>query len=457
VFPLEVYPDSLRKFCLAAAASLACPVDYLAVPALVLAGGAIGMSVNLDMTNVWRAQPHLYAMIVGPPGSTKSPALDLMGRPFREIDRELDDEYKAALANWMPDDPRPIQRHLLVDDATREAIGALHAENPRGLIHLRDESVAWVKALDAYRQGRGGDAQFWLSVNSGSSVKINRKSTRESLLIERPCIAVIGTLTPSSLNQIRVSDGDDGWVDRILFCYPEPVRAPLTWDRPDVRAKLSQEWGQAVRRLWQRQPSVKEGRPEPQLIHLDDNAKERWADWYSKHWLEVELPDFQPDLAGPWAKLEGFTARFVLILALLHQAYENDSVEPRDVDGPVMDNAGKLARYFKSHFRRAMHRIGRKAVPDVVRLLIPRLAEKHKAEFKVSDMTRDYSTYLRDPDDLDAAMSWLERHNFARVKTDPGVPATKRRGKPASAAYEVNPRLFEPGEKFIEELRKHRA
>jgi hypothetical protein len=203
-FPIQVLPGSLRDLCEACADSYGCPVDFFAVPGVLLAGGVIGMSVNLRISTTWEIQPHLYCVVVAPPGDKKSPALDLMSRPLAAIDQELQEEFRLAQANALPEDPRPLHRHLLLDDFTRESATLNHSQNPRGLVICKDELVGLTQTLDAYRKG-GGDVPFLLSVNSGSPIKVNRKGNNgESYTIPRPCIAIIGGLTPARLEEIRV-------------------------------------------------------------------------------------------------------------------------------------------------------------------------------------------------------------------------------------------------------------
>src|SRR5262249_37290992 len=73
VFPLDALPGPLRSFVDESAWALNCPADYLAVPMLALAGTAIGARRKLEIKPGWRELPCLYAAVVGPPGSAKTP------------------------------------------------------------------------------------------------------------------------------------------------------------------------------------------------------------------------------------------------------------------------------------------------------------------------------------------------------------------------------------------------
>ena|ERR1700677_4974495 len=74
-FPLDVLPQQLAHFSEAVSLAKHCPPDYVAVPLLTIAGAAIGASRVLEIKPGWRERPCLYAAVIGPPGSAKTPAL----------------------------------------------------------------------------------------------------------------------------------------------------------------------------------------------------------------------------------------------------------------------------------------------------------------------------------------------------------------------------------------------
>jgi hypothetical protein len=452
LFPLSVLPSALSDLCKACTESIDAPEDFFAAAALALTGGVIGMSVNLRMSNTWLVQPHLYVVPIGPPGSRKSPALLLLRQPLAEIDEELHEEFRAALAAWHPEDgPRPIHRHLLIDDATREAVAMVHSENPRGLVEVKDEAVVKVTSLDAYRpRGRGSDKEFWLSVNTGAPIKVNRKGNQgETHVIPRPCITFLGGLTPANMDVMRPTDRDDGWLDRFLFTYPDLPSGARVWKKRDVPDHLLAAWREAIRYLWNRQPlAVVGSHVEPRVIRLDPEAEEVWSKWFTRQSGETRDPAFPPELLGPWSKLELYTVRIALILSQLHQAYTGRPGDPRNVDALTMHHAIQVSDYFKVHYRRAIYGLGRRPTPKAVRVIISRLLHDGIKEFPQSWLSKNYSRYFEDKDELQATLGWLVRHSIIRPKaSSPSVP--NRRGRPASPEYEVNPLIFT---RFSEDL-----
>jgi hypothetical protein len=371
-FPLEVFPFHLKEFVLRASEAIQCPVDYLAVPMLAVAGGVIGQSVNIRLSRTYVQAPNLYASVVGPPGSRKSPPLHVASAPAFAIDRANREryaiekmQYEQARAEWdgqrkgdrgNPPTP-PTMVSLTIDDATREAVAMILGHNPRGLVAIRDELTSWVASLNAYKVGgKGDDKQFWLKVFSNSAVRVDRKAAaNEPIIIPSPCVTVIGCLTPDTLPQLRDDKRDDGWLDRILFAYPDHEPAD-EWSEDDVADELIKEWKQTVQRLWQVQPDVDvhSGRTVPHELQFDAAAWVLWKEWIKAHRAETRADGFPKSLRGPWSKYEGITARLALILACVH----NGSVGlngpiPKCIEALDLRGAITLIDYFKAHFRKA--------------------------------------------------------------------------------------------------------
>jgi hypothetical protein len=463
-FPLEVLPYSLADLCRAAAAAIQCPADYLGAAAVALAGGVLGMTVNLTVKAHYHEASNLYLAAVGDPGTKKSPAIKLLALPLFEIDRLARITFGAARADHLTavrdhevarkkgQDPAPpvppVAVQLTMDDITREAVALVHAENPRGLVLIQDELTAWVASLDAYRQGKGSDKQFWMKVNNGGLVKVNRKGgDREPIIIPQPCITVLGALTPAMLPAIR-SQSNDGWIDRILFAYPDPIDVD-DWAEAEVPDGLLSDWGRAVRRLWSRRMMTDEaGRLRPFYVRMTPQAKEQWKLWINAHRHERQHPDFAAACKGPWSKLEGYAARLILILSQLRQAYEpakdeHDTIPaPHDVDALEVIDGCRLADYFKAHFKRARVELVRDGgdVPDDADAMIRWFRHSGRESFSERDARKNFhGRFGRDVLALEDALKWLVRHDIIRPVESPAAPV----GRPHSATYEINPLIHD--------------
>jgi hypothetical protein len=73
----------------------------------------------------------------------------------------------------------------------------------------------------AYRGGRGGDRQAFLSLWAVAPIKVDRKG-QESIFITEPVVSVTGGVQPEMLGELAEAAGRrDGFLERILWSFPE--------------------------------------------------------------------------------------------------------------------------------------------------------------------------------------------------------------------------------------------
>jgi hypothetical protein len=383
-FPLDVLPGPMRNMAEAVAAAMPCPVDMPACTMLAAASAAIGTTRRLKIKTSWYEQARLWLAIVARPGSKKSPAASCVLAPIRRAQKRLRreyetamEQYKTALGEWkkraeeaaaadqpLPEKPsEPIERQLEVGDATREALCGLLRENPRGLLVFRDELTGWAKSLNQYKAGKGDDKQFWLSLWSGEPVFVNRCGRR--LYADDPFASVVGNIPPAVLSEL--SDNrtrEDGWIHRILFSWPDPIKVTFTKAEPDPWTISKYET--LFLHLFELEPSRdSDGETVPLTLDFTRDAEARFAAFVNGLHRELNGEDFPDELRGPWAKMEGYTARLALLLHVCRHACGEVSGE--DVDETSVENAIQLIRYFQSHARRVYPRLSRDGCDELRR------------------------------------------------------------------------------------------
>ncbi|MBC7294267.1 MAG: DUF3987 domain-containing protein, partial [Thermoleophilia bacterium] len=369
-FPLEALPAGLVDFVREAAQAQGCPPEFIAVPALTILGAAIGSRYVLEIKKDWRFQANLYSCVVAEPGAGKSPAKLLADRPIRELQHALAEDYVLAMeiyeqemAAWetevaearkngrprprKPEEPRMIE--VFTTDTTVEALAETLRWNPHGMLLLLDELSGWVNGLNQYKRGRGSDREFYLSVWNGTVVKVNRKG-RPPIILERPFVAATGCMVPSALRTLTAEYGEDGFIHRILFAYPDFV-VP-SWPKAAISAEAWETYRKIFRRLWDL-PATPDN---PVVLELTPAAYALWVEMYDGLVAERSQPDFQEHLHGPWAKMPSQAARLALIIHLCELVAARLDIEEPPELGPVdefsMAKAWLLVDYFKSHARR---------------------------------------------------------------------------------------------------------
>jgi len=269
-------------------------VDYTALGLLCAASAVIGNSRWAVPWDGWKEPPILWGMLVGDPSSGKSPALDAILDPVKEIDTEFTRDYqnerkeweakdevaRLVLAQWKTDArtaiqdggdaPRkpdeadaggpPIRKRVRITDVTTESVADLLSSTWRGLLLCRDELSGWLGSMDRY--SGGGDRPFWLEAFGGRSYTVDRKGKPDPILVEHLSVSILGGTQPDKL--------DDGLTARFLTVFPGQV--PLA--RPT--ASLDQQFAvDALKRLQTLQPAIDEyGEKRPFFVHLDDAAQQ---------------------------------------------------------------------------------------------------------------------------------------------------------------------------------------
>jgi hypothetical protein len=363
-FPVGVLPASLRALISSGAQAMLVPAEFIGVPMLVLAGSVIGNAWEIELKAGWREGPNLYAAIVGDPGAKKTPSLKLALRGIHLIQERLHGEYRAAKASYdeemalwektpkkergdPPESPR--FNHVWTSDSTTEALAEMLA-TAKGIVLFRDELVGWVKSMDQYRSGKGADRQHYLSMWSRSQIKIDRKSAPAPIIVDRPCLSVVGGIQPDILpDLVENAQRDDGFIDRLLFSYPDIGDDHWTEYGVDQAAQA------AVERLFAdlydlQGAEMPSGDVVPRVALLSAEARELWRQWYEENAAEHRSETLPSSLKGTWAKMPSQLARLALILHLGH-AVDAGERPVALISEERLAGAIVLVDYFKDHTR----------------------------------------------------------------------------------------------------------
>jgi hypothetical protein len=451
--PVDVLPEPLQALVWETAKALNCPPDNALVLVVTMAGGAIGNARHLSITHSHHQPAAVFAAIIGPPGSVKSPVLKLLRRPFDRAQVRYRQEWRQKAKEWegKPADkrgPRPIMQRCIASDVTTESLCLLLHENPRGLLAIRDELSGLVAGLNQYKSGKGHDRQIYLQLWAGDPVMVDRKSDRtgEPLYVHDPFVAIVGGIQPAVLERLRgvgyrgEPAADDGFVDRFLLSYPvEPQAVGESW--AEVSEASLAAWDEAIQHLLSLNMRDEPEGPRPHYVHLTDEGRAAWQAFTESHAAEMNADNFPEHLRGAWAKMRGYCGRLALILTCLRRACQRPgiiSTSGEDVTGPDVLGAERLVAYFKGHARK-VHALmdADPRVADARRVLRclatnPALAEKG---FSRRDLYQHLRRYFRSPEGLDAPLRLLVELRYLRSI----LPERGGRPGPNPERFEVNP------------------
>lgn len=349
-YPTELLPEPIRAMVAETAEAIDCDPAFAALPAIAAAASAIGTTTTLSLKRGWHAPSILWFASVAGSGGGKSTTRDAMFAPIfnrqrmamRDHEREQR-EYAKSLAERdlnaagrgnLADVDEPVLEECWTSDATTEAVADLLARNRRGVFLCPDELTTWLSAMDAYRSGRGADAQRWIECFHGRPLKVNRKGGSghpKVIFVDRAAVSIFGTVQPAILARVmRGANTESGLAARILFAMP-PSR-PKRWTEAEATAASTASYAAMFDRLFLLRGAVDDaGDPMPRSIAVSDGAMVLMRKWTNETGDLAHGCNQRGDgaMAAVWSKLEEAAARIALVLHLVDCAARG--VEERDL------------------------------------------------------------------------------------------------------------------------------
>lgn len=362
--PLDCLPDVPQRWVEKTANALCCAPEYVAMPLLAVSGSACG-SRWIEIKGSWSEPAVIWAAVIAPSGTQKSPAhkksvgllysrQDTLAEAYKREKQQYDEDMqvykdeghargKPPAAERMPKPTAPIHKRLFTSDTTVEALCAILADNPRGLLFERDELAGWMQGFDRYAARGGQDETSWLSMHQASRVTVDRKTNERFTSVPRAAVSVCGTIQPGTLARCLTPERfQSGFVARVLFVMP--VSPQKCWTDDVVPPSVQHEMQVLIDRLLdlpmvERADNDGNVTLEPLHLPMDADARELWIEFYNSHAAEQRrLRD--PRLAAAWSKLEAYAARFALIFTLL------ENPDAAVVGALSMHNAIRFTRWF---------------------------------------------------------------------------------------------------------------
>lgn len=355
-FPTEVFPISVQRIIKATNESLNFPIDFIGASILYAVSVAIGNTFRAEISKGYEQNAVLYIAIIGRPGVNKTAPLKFAVRPIEKIDNQKFQEYQKAKkeydltvnllkkereAKGLAEPVKPFWQQHLVTDITPEALALVHSLNKRGLGVLVDELASWFKNFNRYNNG--SEQEFWLSVWSGNTIKINRK-TSEPVNIPLPFISVAGTIQPGILNELAQNRTENGFLDRLLFVMPDNLKKDY-WSEKELDNAIIENWFTIISNLLNVSQNEDETlNPNPKILRFTTEAKKHLFDW------QRELTDLSNNasveaISGIYAKIEMYAIRLALCLEMLSFACGEGDKQAISINS--VKGALKLVEYFK--------------------------------------------------------------------------------------------------------------
>lgn len=471
-FDQRMVPESLWRYIKDIADLMQASIDFCAAALIVMLSGAVGRRARIqpkakDMS--WQVVPNLYGGIIAEPGFMKSPVISAVHRALAAIEQRWADQYAQEMADYNEAEeaeggekgPKPIQKRILINDATFEKLHAILAENPAGVMVLRDELTGWLAELE--RKTREGERGFYLEAWNGDTGRSSDRIGRGTTYAPAICIAMFGGIQPQPLReylsggrgQIRLSD--DGLLQRFqVLVWPDVTNEYTYTDRePDYEAL------RIVKNVIEHIVVID---PEkPLQFKFAPDAQDAFVGWLTELEETVRGKTLSRVMRGHMAKYKSLLPS----LALLFQLTEMAAAKPRggkvgfgsmakvprsvgfdssvvyEVSYENLLRAFYWTRYLQSHAERVYAGASFSKWSAAIHL-IEKVLEAGEDTFSERDIQR---RGLKGLDTLDKVKAACEELGKAKwIKKIFKKDREKQIGRPPSSMYQINPRVKEvPG------------
>jgi hypothetical protein len=475
----EMLPIALKLWLVDMSERMCCPLDYVAVAAIISAGSIIGARCAIlpKQQDSWLVVSNLWGMIIGEPSQMKTPSTTEVLKLFTSLEKaakekfssenteyKVDHEIQKAHAEELkktlrkPDtDKSQIKKELLelekrgecnkprlkrykVGDTTAEKVAELSAENPDGFLIFRDELMGLLKSLE--KQGCEPHRAFYLESWSGTSPYTVDRVVKGSFFIERLCLSLFGGTQPDKIKTYlheMAAGGNDGLLQRFqLMVYPDPIRMEYIDRRPNREARDS-AYG-VFKRLaeigsFESFGATCEIQDDIPAFRFTDDAQSLFAEWWKDHHDVLSDDDLSPYLKEHFSKYRSLMPSLALIFHLV-----NEVSKPNPIPGRIKKESVALAimwcDYLITHAKRIYNGLGHSNRHSAVELSKKISSGKIPDEFSIRDVQQKCWHLLDTKETIKTAVLELIESGWLAE-----LPVSETSlGRPPAPRFLVNPK-----------------
>lgn len=482
VYPMEpeMIPEAYRDWLCDISERMSCPLDFVAVTAIVVTGIVIGNRCVIQPKELdygWQIVPNLWGGIVAPPSALKTPATDSVLSILKSLEKKaqakyqnesidakvtfsiLDAQQKSLLNKAKKGDAdgsikrelieieqqkesvNPALKRYRVNDATPEKLADICTQNPQGVLVFRDELAGLLRSWE--KAGNESARAFYLEAwNGKGSFRIDR-IVRGSTLVKNLCVSVFGSIQPDKLHSFvnEMHRGEnDGLIQRFqLLIYPdikkfEYVDRSVNEDALENAQTVITSLAECTDFISYGAEKDYQHNDEPNRFRFDSEAQALFIEWLENLQSHIEGDELGLEKQH-FSKYRSLMPSLALIFHLIDVATFPDRA------GRIKAHSVKQAiawtQYLSHH---AMRIYGIASLNKASAIALSKKISSGKLEdgFKVRDIQQKSWSRLTDAKAIKSAISELiEADWIEEVPAD--NPTSERGGRPKATAYRILP------------------
>ena len=340
-FPLWAFPTKVQGIIMDLVQYQGFRIEYIATAMLSAAATIVGGGCRLEVEGSWVVSASLYFILVGRPGTGKTPPIEEAYAPIYSIDADSLDKYKVERVAYLrsKDSGNPLSepqwQQILLSDATIEALKQKLEISPIGVCDFYDEIIAW---FNSAARNNSSLIEDLLSIYSGTPIVVSRATAPAPIYVKHPCLNVIGTIQPTRFREL-IAKGflDNGLLDRFQFAYPENQKANHVKDLENWQRKVltdaSAKWHDLIMRLHALIITDGEGKLVPNYLKLTDEARSHFINWWNHDIVDViNAIEDERDIKSRTMKRNNNTYRMALVLQILRHVCGEADMQQVDIN-----------------------------------------------------------------------------------------------------------------------------
>jgi len=449
-FDYSLLPPQIAGFVHDTVKRQQCPPDFVAVSALSALASVLGNKVWIHPKQFdnWKITPNLWAIIVAPPSSMKTPSIKAALGPLQAIERGFTETYEEECIQYRTDTifakvslqaaeteakkilkgkdahdkenkakeliasanadevDLPILKRIIINDTTVEKLGDLLAQNANGLFLVRDEVSGWLAKLA--KEEYQADRAFYLECFDGDATFKVDRIMRGTIIIEHCTLSLLGGIQPSKLAPLVQSavngKNDDGLIQRLqLAVWPDTKKSWKWVDQTPCPIASQNYTAQFIK--------LHNYKPENKAHHFDNNAQQLFIAWMEEIQFKARDIDTTDIMSSYLLKLpKTITAIALIFQIILNDTDEASSKNINTIGEDATAMALDWADYLISHFNRICSWANNSYI-EAAKLIVRR-RQKLPIPFKARDITNTGWAGMGSTKDIYDALELLVDHNY---------------------------------------------
>ena len=264
-------------------------------------------------------------------GQKKTAALNVLARPVREIEQDLQIDFKQ-------DNPEAQDKDLLVDHFSFEKLHQVMSQNNNKVLGVYDELTQFYNMLDHYKTNSMLDRKTLLALNGGAQWTWDFKNG--SATMDSTCLNITGFIQPAYVVKLLSQDDFDGFNDRQLYVCP--VERDVNYDE---LVPFDPTTNPQLKRVYE---IIGNFHKAPVTYKMDKDAHKLFKNYHDELKRRKLSIKFDENRRGIIAKAIDQMAHVCMIVHVLDNAvemaqWELDTDEHNDTQDQVSSTIGKHA------------------------------------------------------------------------------------------------------------------